>query len=117
MRRREILTAFLMMLLATGSAFAHAHLDHAEPPVSGTVKEAPHETVLYFTQNLEPSFSTVKVTDAGGAEMNEGQTQFSGNTMRVGLKPLGPGTYTVHWHAVSVDTHTTEGTFTFSVSP
>ena len=39
----------------------------------------------------------------------------SSNTMRVGLKPLNPGSFTVHWHAVSVDTHTTEGTFSFQI--
>ena len=35
--------------------------------------------------------------------------------MHIGLKPLNAGTYKVHWHAVSVDTHTTEGDFTFTV--
>ena len=30
-------------------------------------------------------------------------------------KPLSPGAYTVHWHAVSVDTHHTQGTFEFTV--
>jgi methionine-rich copper-binding protein CopC len=33
----------------------------------------------------------------------------------VKLKPLSAGTYTVKWHALSVDTHTTEGDFTFQV--
>jgi copper resistance protein C len=35
--------------------------------------------------------------------------------MRVGLKPLSPGTYRVRWHVLSVDTHRTEGSFTFHV--
>ena len=43
------------------------------------------------------------------------QPRFTGNTMHIGLKPLNAGTYKVHWHAVSVDTHTTEGDFTFTV--
>ena len=34
---------------------------------------------------------------------------------RVGLKPLAAGTYRVHWHVLSVDTHTTQGSFTFRV--
>jgi copper resistance protein C len=29
---------------------------------------------------------------------------------------LPPGTYKVTWHVVSVDTHTTEGTFTFRIA-
>ncbi len=32
-------------------------------------------------------------------------------------KPLSPGVYTVHWHAVSVDTHHTQGDFQFTVKP
>jgi hypothetical protein len=35
--------------------------------------------------------------------------------MTIGLKAIGPGSYKVHWHALSVDTHSTEGTFTFHV--
>jgi copper resistance protein C len=37
------------------------------------------------------------------------------NVVHVGLKPLPPGTYSVLWHALSVDTHTTEGSFSFHV--
>jgi methionine-rich copper-binding protein CopC len=36
--------------------------------------------------------------------------------MIIGLGKVGPGTYTVIWHAVSVDTHRTEGHFTFTVA-
>jgi copper resistance protein C len=32
-------------------------------------------------------------------------------------KPLSAGVYTVHWAAVSVDTHHTQGTFEFTVKP
>ena len=31
-------------------------------------------------------------------------------------RALGPGTYTVSWRALSVDTHTTTGTFHFTVT-
>ena len=50
---------------------------------------APHEVALTFTQNLEAAFSTVEVTDASGARVDEGKAQISGNTMRIGLKALG----------------------------
>ena len=32
-------------------------------------------------------------------------------------KPLSAGAYKVHWQAVSVDTHHTQGTFEFTVKP
>ena len=37
------------------------------------------------------------------------------DVLRVALPSLAPGEYTVHWAVVSVDTHPTEGHFTFSV--
>ena len=70
---------------------------------------------LTFTQNLEPAFSSVEVTDASGTRVDQGKATISGNTMQIGLKALGAGTYRVRWHALSVDTHTTEGSFAFHV--
>jgi copper resistance protein C len=115
MRKLLIIAALLVTPLATSAAQAHAFLDHASPLVGSTVASAPGEVVLTFTQNLEASFSTVSVTGPGGARVDAGKPQVSGNTMRVGLKASGPGAYKVHWHALSVDTHTTEGTFSFTV--
>jgi copper resistance protein C len=79
------------------------------------VATAPHEVSLWFTQNIEAAFSAVEVSDAKGARVDQGKAQISGNAMRVGLKPLAPGTYRVRWHVLSVDTHKTEGNFTFRV--
>ncbi len=115
MRKLFILTALLAAALGAPAARAHAFLDHASPLVGSTVGAAPQEVSLTFTQSLEPAFSTVTVTDANGAEVSQGKAAVSGNTMRVGLKALGPGSYRVRWHALSVDTHSTEGSFTFHV--
>ncbi|MGC1446358.1 MAG: copper resistance CopC family protein [Xanthobacteraceae bacterium] len=113
--RTPIVAALLVMALGAPAAYAHAHLDHAVPAVGSTVSTAPTEVSLFFTQNLESAFSSVTVTDANGADVGQGKAEISSNTMRVGLKPLNPGSFTVHWHAVSVDTHTTEGTFSFQI--
>ncbi len=107
--------SFAAMVLASNGAQAHAFLDHASPLVGSTVPSAPHELSLSFTQNLEPAFSTVEVTGPNGARIDQGKPQISGNAMRVGLKTSGSGTYHVHWHALSVDTHTTQGSFSFHV--
>ena len=115
MRTRYILPALMVVALGTSTAHAHAFLDRASPAVGSTVASVPHELVLTFTQNLEPAFSTVTVTGPGGAEAGAGKPQVSGNTMRIGLKAGSAGSYRVHWHALSVDTHSTEGTFTFHV--
>ncbi len=115
MRIIILLLALFATALHPDVASAHAHLDHALPAVGSTVTTAPPDLTLWFTQNLEPAFSTVQVTDANGAKVDDGAAAISGNTMHIGLKPLNSGTYKVHWHAVSVDTHITEGDFTFTV--
>ena len=115
MRTLRIVLSLLLVPLAMVAARAHAFLDHASPLVGSTVASAPAEVVLTFTQNLEASFSTVQVTGPGGARVDQGRASVSGNTMRVGIKSAGPGSYRVQWHALSVDTHKTEGSFSFHV--
>jgi methionine-rich copper-binding protein CopC len=107
----------LMLLLATGGARAHALLDHAEPRGGNTFTTAPHEVTLWFTQKLEPAFSTITVTNAAGQRVDAGKTRVSGSQMSVPLRSGGPGTYHVKWHVLSVDSHTTDGNFTFKVGP
>jgi copper resistance protein C len=110
----------LLLALNIGAAHAHAFLDHAEPRVGNTVKGPPRTVALWFTQNLEGAFSTIEVRDANGAQMNAGKASVDTNDrkqLRVPVKVLPAGTYTVKWHVLSVDTHTTEGNFTFHVAP
>ena len=41
----------------------------------------------------------------------------SSTVLLVSLPQLAPGTYKVTWRVLSVDTHVTEGDFTFDVAP
>jgi methionine-rich copper-binding protein CopC len=115
MRMLIFAASALFALALSGSAQAHAMLSSASPPVGGSVGAAPRQVTLTFTQGLEPSFSAVQVTDSKGARVDTGKAQVSGSTMSVGLKALSPGTYRVNWHVLSVDTHKTQGSFSFHV--
>src|ERR1700691_736720 len=117
MRAMTFVISALLSVVPGAVAEAHAFLDHAEPRVGSTVQTAPRQLSLSFTQNLEPAFSSVEVSDANGARVDLGKPSISTSVMRVGLKPLSPGTYKVRWHVLSVDTHTTEGSFSFHVGP
>ena len=116
MRIRSFI-ASLELLLLFGSVTAHAHalLDRADPRVGSTVNAASREVSLSFSQTLEAAFSTIEVTDASGQRVDEGKPSIEGNVMRVPLRAILPGTYRVKWHVLSVDTHTTEGAFSFRV--
>jgi copper resistance protein C len=106
----------MLVLTAPAAGYAHAMLDHAEPRVGNTVATAPRELKLWFTQKLEQAFSTIEVTDGSGQRVDSGKPRINGNEMAVSVKTLGPGTYRVNWRVLSVDTHTSEGNFSFSVS-
>jgi methionine-rich copper-binding protein CopC len=100
-------------------AAAHAFLKDAVPAVGSTVSAAPKFLVLTFTEDLEVPFCTVLVTDSMGMNDAAGKPQAvpgHADELQVPLNIMMPGVITVTWHALSVDTHKTEGTFTFTVS-
>ncbi|WP_245315790.1 copper resistance CopC family protein [Bradyrhizobium neotropicale] len=101
----------------SGEACAHAFLDHAEPRVGNTVASPPRDVTLWFTQKLEAAFSSITVTGPSGQRVDAGKPRVSGDRMSISLKPAGAGTYHVNWRVLSVDAHTTDGSFTFQVGP
>jgi methionine-rich copper-binding protein CopC len=119
------MNALRIALVAVACAFAtpamaHAFLDHALPAVGSTVHASPKAVRLWFTEQLEPAFSRVRVLDASGKEVDAGDSHVDASDATIltaSLPTLSPGTYKVVWRVVSVDTHVTEGDFTFDVKP
>jgi hypothetical protein len=120
MRRLSLLGAVLAVLLSAAGATAHAFLDHADPRVGSTVKKPPAQVRLWFTESLEPAFSAAQVLNEAGQRVDRADSQVDSSDpalLRVSLPPLTPGTYKVFWRVLSVDSHVTEGDFTFRVAP
>ena len=114
------MTVALAVLLAASPAWPHALLKAATPAVGSTVATPPAAIAIQFSEGVEPSFSAIAVTDAAGARVDTGAVHLApgGNTqLQADLKPLKPGSYAVAWHVTSVDTHKTEGRYTFTVAP
>ncbi|GLS18607.1 hypothetical protein GCM10007874_16240 [Labrys miyagiensis] len=111
----------LFSVALASSALAHARLQATVPAANGTVQAAPASLTLDFSEGLELKLSGVKVTGPGGAAVSTGTPALSptdDKVMTVPLTgPLGPGAYTVEWHAVAKDTHATHGAYTFTVKP
>jgi methionine-rich copper-binding protein CopC len=109
-----------LLALFTQAAAAHAFLDHASPRVGSVVHTVPSEVKLWFSEKLEPAFSTLRVVDGNGKQVDRKDKQMDPkdpSAMRVSLPPLPPGTYRVYWRVLSADTHVTEGDFSFVVAP
>ena len=115
---RLYLLSAAFALVAT-AAFAHAQLEKATPGVGSTVASA-SELKLEFSEGVEPKFTSVVLTGPAGAIASGQAGRRRGDAKVLTVKfaaPLAPGDYTVTWKAVSVDTHHTQGTFTFTVKP
>ena len=107
------------LAVATG-AIAHAMLDHALPRVGSSVHEAPQRVELWFSERLEPAFSTLKVIDSSGRQVDRGDANVDERDrthFTVSLMPLSRGSYRVVWRVISVDTHATAGDFSFEIAP
>jgi copper resistance protein C len=120
MKRITVLFALLAAGFPAAAAFAHAFLDHAVPAVGATVPAAPREVQMFYTQAIEPAFSGAELSGADGRAIATGAAAIDPqNPMELVLKlpPLAPGHYKVRWHVVSVDTHRTEGSFSFDIQP
>jgi len=121
--RNTLLATLAVAALAATLALpasAHAYLDRAQPVAGSVVRDSPRELTLWFTQRVEPAFSKVYVLDAAGKPVGSGEPRFDaadGKVVRVSLPKLAAGTYRVKWRILSVDTHVSEGEFTFDVAP
>ena len=107
----------LMIAALAGPAAAHAMLERAVPGAGATLATAPDEVRLFFSEPLEPAFSDLALTDRSGHSFAASAPQIEAQSMLLKLKPLPPGKYHVGWHAVSIDTHRTEGGYDFIVKP
>ena len=50
-------------------------------------------------------------------QTSAGPSVANGSALSLPLKNLKPGRYRVSWHAVSIDTHRSEGKYNFLVAP
>jgi copper resistance protein C len=89
--------------------------------VGGTASAPPKEIRLQFSEAIEPAFSHIKLATKAGDAVEIGPVSIDPNDstrlVAVVRSTLAPGVYKVNWRVVSVDTHSTEGDYTFEVKP
>ncbi len=108
------------------TVYAHAKFERAEPAPGSTLRTPPPLVRIRFTlapeESLDAQRSTIAVTDARGRRVDDGKggvdlDDLDRRTLIARLKPLGAGTYTVRWKAVTTpDAGVAQGSFQFSVA-
>jgi copper resistance protein C len=116
----KVIASLAFAAVAT-AAFAHAQLQKATPAVGGSVSASPSEIRLKFSEGVEPRFSGIALATQDGAAQPIGKASVdpADNSVLVATiaQKLRPGAYKVTWRAVAADTHKTQGSFVFTVSP
>jgi copper transport protein len=120
--RRAIIAfgwAFALLAFTAGVAGAHALLVSADPAPNSAVPAGPATITLTFTEGPDPKLSSVQVLDSGGASVAAGPAASvpgHADELRVAVKSLPNGVYTVAWRTVSAeDGHIAAGSYAFSV--
>lgn len=118
------LAALALVALLSAHAFGHARLTRSVPAQNAELSVIPRAVCLWFSEPVEKAFSRFEVKDAEGNRVDDEEAwKASENSRGTGaevvlpLKPIGPGTYTVQWDVLSVDTHKLKGEFQFTVLP
>jgi methionine-rich copper-binding protein CopC len=120
MKLAACIVALLGGLGIAAPACAHGFIDRSSPAAGSTVRGSPAEVKIWFSQAVEPAFSTLQVVDKNGEQVDRKDKRADPGDptlLRVSLPPLTPGTYRVNWRVLSKDGHVTKGEFTFNVAP
>ena len=112
-------TAALLGFLSAGVVPVSAHsFPESEAPAAGqTLNEPPSEVRIKYDAPIEKLFAQLAVVDSTGQNLAQGAPTVSddGYILTVKLPRLKPGSYLVKWRVVGLDTHHTEGSYSFSV--
>jgi copper transport protein len=121
MRRASVALAAVLVLalLAPGGALAHAQLEGTSPERGAVVKHEPSAVIFRFDEPVEGNFGAVRVYDANGSRVDEGDAfhpNGEGPRLGVHLKPgLPDGSYTATYRVISADGHIVSSGFVFSI--
>lgn len=116
--RTCLAAAALGGLLWAQQVLAHTFPERAEPRVGAVIDSSPSRVRIWFDAELEPAFSTLRVLDGQGRQVNQDAGQVDpaqARLLEVRVPQLSAGAYHVVWRVIARDGHVTEGDYFFTV--
>jgi methionine-rich copper-binding protein CopC len=118
-RKMLLLAPTLLAIVVSNPilGWAHSFPEEESPAAGQKLGTAPSEVTIKFDAPIEKLFAKLEVTGSDGQNLAVSAPQVSDDGIRLSVKlgELKPGDYTVKWAVVCIDTHHTEGSYTFSV--
>ena len=127
MRRLLVALAATAGLMTLGPALAapgwivsaHSQLVSSTPGSGEVVASPPSRLVLVFSEQIDSAHTSLDLLDSSGRTIATGlgtADPSSNRTLVAPLPPVGEGTYTVNWRALSAaDGHSTSGSLSFGI--
>jgi copper transport protein len=117
--RRIVVATFValgIVLVTAGPASAHAVLLATTPSDGAHLDTSPSIVTMTFNEHVSAPLGAVRVFDARGRRVDNGNVVASDSTVTLGLEgTLAPGCYVVTWRVISADSHPARGAFNFTV--
>jgi copper resistance protein C len=116
--RLAVLLVTLALAGVAREVAAHSFPEEQHPAAGQTLTAAPAEIRIKFDAPIEKLFAKVQVLGADGKDHATGAAEVSADGLQLSSKvdALKPGEYTVKWAVLCVDTHHTEGSYSFTIS-
>lgn len=116
--RLAIILLLLALTSTTNDASAHSFPQEQHPSAGQTLAAPPTEIRIKFDAPIEKLFAKLQVLDADGRDHAVGAPDVSsdGTELASKVEALKTGEYTVKWAVLGVDTHHTEGSYSFTVA-
>jgi len=115
-----LLLGIVFLLVAPGTALAHAEYVSSDPGTNAQLAKAPTIVTVHFSENVDPAGSDITIYDVDGKLVSTAAAQVDRadlKTMTVSMKSNGSEIYVVNWHTVSaVEGHHDSGSFRFFVN-
>jgi len=116
-----LLLALCLLLAFPGTGEAHAILLRSDPAKDAILNAAPDQVRMWFSEDLNPTFSTAVVVNASNRRVDAGDAHVAtGDAKEMDLHlraNLPPAVYIVIWRTQSADDgHVLRGSFIFSVT-
>lgn len=118
-RRIFLRLAILLILLGTTSTvFAHAKYERSNPGHRSIVTRSPEHIKIWFSEQLEPAYSTIVVKNKDGKPVSDEKATVDvddGKLLMLILPKLEVGKYSVFYRVLSVDGHVVDSKFKFRI--
>jgi copper transport protein len=110
-----VLAAAAAALILPGAAFAHATLLGTTPANGAVLAKAPTAVTVLFDDSIRVAKGNAAVDNETQSSVLAGKATAQGRELRIPLRPLADGAYSVRWSIVSDDGHREEGVLAFAV--